>query len=120
MERDMDLIRRLLLRIEANDKAPLRVADLSEADPQDAVLYHLQLIDEAGLIKATPLAVDAGVVDYLVDRLTWQGHEFVDAARDDRTWTRVKEVIAEKVRTVPFELLVPLMIELLKTKFHLA
>jgi DNA-binding transcriptional ArsR family regulator len=82
MKRDMELVRRLLIYIEerANQREPIQV-ELEGID-DDVVQYHLELLTEADIIST----IDASSYDgkhFFVKRLTWYGHEFLDAARDD-------------------------------------
>ena len=95
MKRDMNLIRELLLKLEA---LPMRrrgivciTADAEEvAVPGydvDQIDYHLLLISEAGLIDeggAKPLSA----IGFRC--LTWRGHEFLDSVRDPRIWEKTK------------------------------
>jgi hypothetical protein len=84
MERDIDLIRELLLRIAANPKLDGRhfyVYD--ESDKPDGysladVTYHVDLLFEAGLVEGSPRSEKP-----MISKFTWQGHEFVDNIRDD-------------------------------------
>jgi len=100
MPRDMDLIRDLMLRFERGDiSVPLGHTKVD-------VAYHVnQLVDE-GYIKGTvikgPLPGTGKSIPlaYIVDDITWKGHDFIKAVRDDVLWHRVKEHFAKKV--VPF------------------
>lgn len=84
----MDLIRLLLLRSEGDEEAKNRV----EKYPVPERAYHVFLLKDAGLIEAEIVRdendVPSGAV---VGDLTWQGHEFLDAMRDDTIWKKAKE-----------------------------
>ena len=95
MKRDMDLIRELLLRLEA---LPVRRGGILHITPDDETLcfvgydetqvdYHLSLIREAGFIDegGTRPMVGTGF-----RRLTWKGHEFLDDIRDPEIWKSTK------------------------------
>jgi DNA-binding transcriptional ArsR family regulator len=84
MKRDMDLIRRILMDIEESPEATgYQWLDLSiEGHSPEEVSYHVKLLDEAGLIEAEDLTDTAGF-DVRPKRLTWSGHEFIDAVRKD-------------------------------------
>ena len=88
MKRDMELIRLLLLKYETGTD-PEGLENFSS----DAILYNLAVMADADLIKAAvseyyedgvPLSVD-------VDRLTWLGHDFLDATRSSKVWKAVKD-----------------------------
>lgn len=108
MKRDMDLIRDLLFNIEEdkniNGKYVLSDADFSniDADP-NAVQYHLRLLLDAGYIEGRDLLADTpsendtfnvmrqGTGSQIaVERLTWEGHEFLDTVRDNQVWQKTK------------------------------
>lgn len=92
MERNMDLIRALLLKIAADPSLDgtryyiLRPSDVPGEHSQEEVNYHIDQLFEARLIAGNPKS-DLPQVS----RLTWQGHEFVDNIRDDGVWRNVKE-----------------------------
>lgn len=94
MKRDMDLVRDILLAIEQDPKLD-GTGWYQFDDPADLGLtgrsyeefaYHLTLLIEAGLIEGkTTMHMP------MVNRLTWQGHEFVSDVRDPAVWRRTKE-----------------------------
>ena len=87
MERNMELIRLLLIQYEAGSP-PAGLENYS----QQQVLYNLLLMKDAGLIEAYFLegndVLPMGVRNV---RLTWVGHDFLDAARDDTIWNKAKD-----------------------------
>ncbi len=96
MERDMDLIRDLLLHI-ASDPiydgqhgiTPDIASEMGITDrPIEEVNYHLNLLIEAGMLKGRQ-----GMSTTVVSRLTWEGHEFIDDIRDQGIWSKTKERI---------------------------
>ena len=98
MKRDMDLIRDLLIGIEADPR--LDGAHWIKPDTQDTlgiigvsdhstkeVAYHLEMLIDAGLV-----AGKAGLEEMpIISKLTWQGHEFLDNIRDSGIWGKTKE-----------------------------
>jgi hypothetical protein len=105
MKRDMDLVREILLQIEAAIEPP-RMSDLelTKIDEQHVqrVAYHMQmLVDEIGFVRG----IDASSMDgpdWINLELTWSGNEFLDAIRDPEVWRRTKEG-AKKVGGVSIE-----------------
>lgn len=91
MKRDMELVRELLLAIEASthDPATWMTNVLPAQDPK-WVSYHTLLLHEAGLIDAKDLTKLAGL-DWKPKRLTYRGHEFLDDIRDQGIWQKTKE-----------------------------
>ena len=97
MKRDMNVIRKLILFCETAENGT--GSDDIDLDVDDDVLdYHLRLMDEAGLIKTQ--RTNSGV---LFIRMTWTGHDFADACRDDVVWKRTMRTIAEKTKSVTFD-----------------
>lgn len=95
MTRDMNLIRELLLAIErfpTGYGAELEIEGHSETE----IGYHLKLLWEAKFIEGidvTTMGDDGPRV--LPQRLTWEGHDFLDAIRDDRVWKKVGDKLGE-------------------------
>lgn len=91
MKRNMDLIRNIMLQVEASD-GPLDMDDLGVlGQPEQVIAYHLRLLLQADLIDAIDACTKQGE-EYLSISLTWDGHEFLDAARDPSRWEQAKEV----------------------------
>lgn len=88
MKRDIDLVRTLLIKTEAlpdSNDHPLPAEGHGPAE----ICEHLKLAQEAGLIEARCLP---GGTECVALRLTWAGHEFLDAARENRIWEKAKEM----------------------------
>jgi hypothetical protein len=105
MKRDMDLIRTILQRVESDESitpAPFEIP----GHAQEQVNYHIALLKDAGFIEATVDGDNSGAVtSAFIDRLTWQGHEFLDAARDDTIWHKAKEHFLKPTASWTFSLL---------------
>ena len=88
----MDLVRKLLIEIE--NIAPRNVRNASTIElrehSEDEIVYHADLLIEAGLVVGKSLS-SRGQNDAFVSRLTWQGHEFLEAAREPSRWSSVME-----------------------------
>jgi hypothetical protein len=78
----MNLIRQLLLLYEGEKPKP----DLSEFS-EDQQVYHSALLIEAKLVDGSILNDETGYPHgTAVLRLTWDGHESLDAARNESAW----------------------------------
>lgn len=88
MKRDMDLVRKILFAME--DGPALAPDDFEiEGYDDETVSYHLAIMGEAGLL----LVLDSSTLaefSTLPVRMTWAGHEFLEAVRDDSRWNQVK------------------------------
>ncbi len=90
MQRDMDFVRDLLLRI-ANAEVAIDSDELLPQDPDDAdraklVQHLLMLTEEAGFVKGEHIGED----EWVDLDLTWNGHEFLDHIRDPEMWRQTK------------------------------
>jgi hypothetical protein len=116
MKRDMDLVRRILLVCEAHEHgyAPRPLAVDGYTDEQ--IGYHAMLMVEAGLLHGTSISqFGSPSPAYLASSLTWAGHEFLDAARDDTVWAKAKGAAAA-AGGVAFDVLKELLVAYLKDK----
>ncbi len=96
MQRDMDLTRELLLKIDADqqlDGTRWVHYDTPEemgihGHTAEEVGYHLTMLIEEGFIKGK-----AGLMQLMpvINKMTWKGHEFLDDIRDDTIWGKTKE-----------------------------
>jgi len=95
MKRDLDLLREQLLQIEALDLGDGDDLELDQkATPDRVFREHLRLLKEAGFIEAleVPDTEDAST-HYLPTRLTFEGHEYLDAVRDPEVWKKTKSIV---------------------------
>ena len=93
MKLDKDLVREILLAIEASDHNPEHPMILNlENRTQREVSFHVTLLDEAGLLKAEHIGLiqDDGVHVRQPKRLTYKGYEYLDTFRDGEVWRRTK------------------------------
>jgi Hypothetical protein (DUF2513) len=110
MKRDMDLVRLLLLKQETGED-PTGLVDFSVEDQ----IYNLQLMHDAGLIEASFVQGNDGTpVGANIMRLTWDGHDFLDACRDSKLWKLAKENVLKPGASWTFSLL----FEWLKQEAH--
>ena len=116
MKRDLDLVRAILLDIEARG-TPLELID-PEIDGHDelAISYHVMLLEDAGLIRAMDRTA-IGVFRWSAGALTWRGHELVESFRDDALWESAKaDVAMAAAGGMPFEVIVLRLRELIQRR----
>jgi len=113
MKRDMDLAREILLQME---KAPYdgtwHFVAVEGHSPEE-VTYHVMLLDQAGLIEAENLSSMDGA-EWAPKTLTWAGHEFLDASRDNNRWENAKRILKDKGVDLTFDILKDVLTTLLK------
>ncbi len=115
MQRDMDLARKLLFEIEREPYTvmPLEI-DLAGYS-SEVVEYHIILLVEAGLIEAQEPLANSDL--WRAKRLTWQGHEFVDAIRDETIWQSAQGVLL-KIGGFSMQLARPILLEIAKARLR--
>ena len=94
MKRDFELVRLLLMELEGEDRVNL------SSYTREQVNYHKALVKEAGFAEGSihyPSTHRTDVPDAAVlKRLTWEGHEFLDKAKNEKVWNKAKNIIKEK------------------------
>jgi predicted transcriptional regulator len=110
MKRDMELVRQILIAIEEQSAETSRSRLSIEGYSKEVINYHIMLLKEAGLIEARGTH-GTSTTSWTPTRLTWAGHEFLDAARNESVWNNTKEVVKDKGGAIPFEVLKDLLIK---------
>ncbi len=100
----MELVRALLLEME--EYPPISgFFDLAiNSYSEDEVSYHIKLLYEQGLIDALDLSSSSGFC-WKPRNLTWEGHNFIEAIRDDSRWEKVKSFLREGGKILTIETL---------------
>jgi Hypothetical protein (DUF2513) len=122
MKRDMELIRELLLAIEANVKNttfPASQLNLESTWAEDNVYYHLELMTDAGFVEAETVKSQQRIHDVLIKRMTWEGHEFLDSARNESIWKETMGLVQQKGGSVAIGVLTQLLTSVAKQHFGL-
>lgn len=117
MKRDLELIRKMVFAIE--DSPSGWAPDLKfEGYSDSQVGYHAYLLIDGGLARggdASTMGSDAP--EGFINSLTWAGHEFAAAARDETRWKKAMGVVQEKGGTVTIGVLTQLLVALMKGAF---
>ncbi|HQU32800.1 MAG TPA: DUF2513 domain-containing protein [Thermoanaerobaculaceae bacterium] len=119
MKRDLDLIRKIVLAIEESPSgfAPkLSLGGYSDAQ----IGYHEYLLISAGYATGQETTnMGSEGPEAMIRSLTWAGHEFADAARDDSRWNRALGMVKDKSGTITLELLKQLLSTLMRNALGL-
>lgn len=106
MKRDWDVIREVLIEVEALSEEDRQqfgfgfgdgYADMNKAKCEQALLLW-----KAGFIEAIDAGTLAGQA-ILAPDLTWQGHDLLDMLRSKPVWERIKKTAQEKGIELTFE-----------------
>lgn len=115
MKRNMDLVRQLLLKVEELPFGGGFHDVTVEGRTEDEISYHIMLLHEAGFVEAIDLTTLGGI-SWKPKRLTYSGHEFIDAARSDTVWQKAKAWSMKATGTLTLESLkmaLPLVVKAL-------
>jgi len=94
MKRDMDLVRKILMACVDHEhgRAPQDLA--IEGYSEEQIGYHVYLMMEAGLVEAADVTtMGSESPEAVVTSVTWDGHEFLEASRDEGLWENAKQAV---------------------------
>lgn len=122
MKRDLGLVRDLLLIIEEKQQnQPIQLSSNDGLDYDDKeIQYNLSLMLDAQLIKGKDVSSFEGL-DVLINGITWQGHDFLDSARNKQVWEIANDKAESKgseLRKLPFDVAKALLVESAKKLFE--
>jgi hypothetical protein len=101
MKRDMELVRKIMLQLQASDGAQPDLQPLIDAGYSERQLAeHSLLLVDAGLAEA--LVHEQGGLDddgqlIILSRLTWAGHDFIEPAKNDVVWKKATGLVMSQV-----------------------
>lgn len=100
MKRDWDLVRLVLLDFEEGHRG--YELCLAEGYDMPAISAHVRMLEDGGFIEG--VAWSAGGFGFPANPiLTWTGHDFLAAIRDEGVWKKTKSRIAG-VASVTFDI----------------
>jgi DNA-binding transcriptional ArsR family regulator len=109
MKRDLDLVRKILISIEQKPNLEPEEITIDGYEFQ-IVAFHLLILKEAGLVDAV-MSEDASgeLVGAFAIRLTWDGFEFLELARNDTVWQKSKKFLKDKTVSVSVAILTEIL-----------
>jgi hypothetical protein len=121
MKRDLELIRKIVLTIEDSESArapqPLIIKEYTPAQ----IGYHAWLLVDAGFAKGVDSThIGSDGPEAIILSLTWAGHEFAEAARNENIWKTALTTVKEKTGTITVAVLTQLLSSLLRSALGLA
>jgi hypothetical protein len=115
MKRDMELLRAILLKYEAESTnnlfKPNQTQGIEGYSPE-AFIAHCTLLKDAGFIKHHEDTLGRKEKSC---EITWAGYEFLDSVRDDEVWRKTKK-IADDVQGFTIDILQDVAKGFLKTQ----
>jgi hypothetical protein len=118
MKRDNELVRQILVMIEAcDDRNGLRKLPAVEGYSEAEVEYHVAMLHDQQLIQGRASReigrLDGRVRQWTLINLTAAGHDFLDAAKDERVWEEAKRSLGGRFVTASFAVLTAVMTKII-------
>jgi hypothetical protein len=112
MQRNMELVRMILLRTETTPFGGTAEELGIKSFSTDQIRYHAHIMMQDGLIEGNDVKHSGSNGPQAIPmNLTWKGHEFLDLIRDAERWNRAKAIIA-KVGTAPISVWMKVLTDL--------
>ncbi len=111
MERDLDIVRDILLQVEKSD-GYLTINDLFDIRDKQKdckytdkeIVYHVELLFAQGFIDGNIRRdMNGDITDSSIDGLTWDGADYLESMRDNRVWNKAKSTIKKAVGSTTFD-----------------
>jgi hypothetical protein len=117
MKREMNLVREILLAIEADERSagltPMQIG--IEGYTLAQIGYHLKILVDGKFIEAEDFSVmNSEYPELWPISLTWAGHEFLDSAKNESIWRKGTRSISDKVGSTSLAVLQSLLIHYAK------
>lgn len=115
MKRNLELVRAILLAMEAAPHGFAPEPFTVTGYDQETIGHHVWLMAQGGLLTAADVTAqqDASPTA-LPGAITWDGHEFLDAVRNDTVWRKLKAQVKDKGLTVPFSVVQALALKIIE------
>lgn len=107
MKLNIDCVRDILIYLEENlsYNSEIDACDIElEKYDSNEILYCISLLYDAGYIKAITAHTFTRPV-YIIQSLTFQGHDLLDKIRDKSTWMKIKSKISNITSSISLSLL---------------
>ncbi len=117
MQRDMDLVRKILFRLEEHEHGAAPMPFAIDGYSNEQIGFHVRIMDEAGLVRAfddTPH--DFQTWQSSPQSITWEGYEFLEASRSEELWDRAKRAFNTAAVGVPLSMLKTVLVCYMKEK----
>jgi|CXWL01.1.fsa_nt_gi hypothetical protein len=121
MKRNLELVRHILLALERNPFGyPFQDLHIDGYTPMQ-VEYHALLMLESGLVAGHDVS---GTTPFgpavVLTRLTWQGHEFLESARDDFRWHQALQLVTDRLGGTPLTILQDILTLLMRQDLEIS
>ena len=113
MKRDMDLVRKILLAVEIEKSGHAPDKLMIEEYTEEQIGYHVLIMIEANLLEGEEVSeLGSPSPMGMASRMTWEGHDFLDACREEKRWQTAKG-IANQIGGVTLDVFKKVLAELM-------
>lgn len=118
MKLDLDLSREILLYLE---DIPTPNTDIVMIDgySKEIIDYHLNLMNAEGYITLKKQSIHGQSPILFEISLTWKGHNFLDASRNNNLWNLLKEKIKAEGIKITLDIAYEMLVSLIKNQLRL-
>ena len=96
MKRNMDLVRLIMLKLQDHEHGDAQSSLHIDNFSDEEINYHCFIMNEAGLIVATDTTSSCSLSPEAMPlRLTWNGHEFIENAQNEKVWAETKQAVSK-------------------------
>lgn len=120
MNRDMDLVRQILLAAESYEGGYVDGNPSIDGYSEDQIGYHVYLMEQAGLVEAVDSSEgDSASPSAILLCIKWKGHDFLDAAKSNSVWSQAKEKAKSVGSSLTFDLMKELLVATARSQLGL-
>ena len=114
MRRDMELVRAILLQVQAKNHIETEPVIIGGYD-EDLVARHVEMLFDADMLEGHKSAqLGRGVSAITISDLSWDGHDLLSALQNDTVWSKIKQSFSAKELTgMPLSVLKAVGVELM-------
>jgi DNA-binding MarR family transcriptional regulator len=120
VKRDMELVRKLLFFLEEKPDHVVMEKVVLEGYDDSTIAHHVIILYEAGYIEGEPQVSKSSkrIIVVWPNRLTWEGHEFLAASRNESVWKKVKAKLTSGAGDIPIAILKELLLTTLRAQLE--
>lgn len=105
MKRDLNLVREILLWANEQKEFAFYANPVLKDYTDDQISYHVYLMEQAGLVIAhNHQTIHDSGPNKILFCVTWDGHDFADAAKNDALWKKAALTILKEGKGFTFDL----------------
>jgi hypothetical protein len=101
----MNLIRKILLFTEGHPSINQGAFLNFDGHTEDQVWYHANMLVEAGYLDRDRVIESSDGVQVTGDAITFAGHDFLDAVRNDTVWRKTMDKVGLTVGSTSLEII---------------